>query len=165
MIPETLVNYAFRLINLAVLIGLASYIFKTKLRASLEEAAAEEESYLTGLKQQSSALLMKIDEQHNQQQDLEKQTNLLKHKLQLWNHSYQQEQAAQQREQEQITLSIATLNQKKQEHIATMRLTQATLKPAIDTATEQLIKQYGSHAVNQEYLAKLVSYLKENTHE
>lgn len=165
MISETFVNYAFRLINLAVLVGLASYIFKTKVRGSLEEAAAEEESYLTGLKQQSSALLMKIDEQHKQQHELEKQTNVLKHKLQLWNQSYQQEQAAAQLQQEKVAFNITQLNQKKLEYIATMRLTQATVGPAIKQAAQELTKRYASPAESADYLAKLVSYLKENTHE
>lgn len=165
MLSETIVYYAFRLINLAVLIGLASYIFKKSVRSKIEDAAAEQESYITGLKQQSSALHMKLQEQEHEKEVLRQQASLLKQKIQQWNQAHEREQMDAQKEQEHIARTIIAKLEHQQDYLRTMTLLKESAHQAVEKATEELLDRYSSPEQGKEYLTKLVTYLNEKRHE
>lgn len=164
MLSELIINYAFRIINLAVLIGLAAYIFKNKLRAQIEDAAAEEESYLAGLKQQTSALQMRLHEQNEEKKILEQQASLLKQKLSIWNQQFEKEKTVQQLEQEEIARTITSTLEMQQYHLKTLVMIRQSAPQALEQASNALKKHYSSEQSGKAYVTKLISYLKENSH-
>lgn len=155
-----MVNTIFGFINLALLLLLSIYVFKNYLIDSLDEAIEEQESYLTGLKNQHKNL-HKLEYKINKNIDFqEKYISELKNKVLQWRELVGQQEASD-REKRQTQLAQVNAKRLKQAEFFLLAKTERLVSPLVKKQLEHELKLYFDSKENAyEYINRIENNIK-----
>ncbi len=160
MVHSSLISIVFRLINFAVLIGFAYYLFKKYFKNRIDEKIAQKEALLKGLEEQGYFLEAKTIHLENQRIEQEKRAGQMRQKIDDW------------------CLAVAAQNNKKQEELRASAARVAERVAAINTllqydvwrknvlpvaikdAKQKLTQEFSEHERADTYIHHILHHLK-----
>lgn len=154
------VAIAFRFINLFVLLYIIYYVFNKYMRASLEEAVTEQESYEMGLQEQHHMLQVRLQESKQEQKIQEQECLTLQHKVDLWQENYAAYIAKKRAITADLHKQLTQRVEKQQEELVLDVLARQALEQALPRVHAELQKQYANHTRVERYVTSALSALK-----
>lgn len=159
MLYESWVTSAFRVINFAVLVGLAYYLYKRYFKNRIDDKMTQKEALLKGLEEQGYFLEGKAHDLEMQLKEQEITGNRLKEKMQDWTDAVTQEHHKYQEEQRIFAAKAAARVQKKNELLAQQVLQKEILPPVLTKAHNELVKQFDNGVESKQYVHTIIQRL------
>ena len=159
---ETIVSTVFRFINLGVLIGLFSYLFKRKLLPIVIETIASKRAVLQNLAQENKSLLVQKQEVEQKIREQEITSKYLYDQVKIWSLVFDQRFLACQDEQ-RLLMRKSMQRSKTRADFAMYTSTRNTVcKKALDASQQNLRDHFSSKKEGRHFITSLVNFARKD---
>lgn len=162
MLHDSFISILFRLINFAVILGLAYYLYRRYFKNRIDDKMTQKEALLKGLEEQGYFLEGKAHDFEMQLKEQEITGNLLKQKLHDWNEAVEQDNHKRDQEQRLYAAQINERVQKKNKILAQHVLQKEVLPDALSQAGNELKKQFSAPSDSKKYVHDIIQRLSGN---
>lgn len=160
MLHESWMSILFRLVNFAVIAGLAYYLYKRYFKNRIDDKMTHKEVLLKGLEEQGYFLEGKAHDLDMRIKEQEMTGDLLNQKMQDWNDAVIQEQHKQ---LEQLRIYAAQAHervQKKNELLVRQIMQKEVLPQALQEAQKELQQQFANPRESKQFVQDIVVRLQ-----
>lgn len=158
---QVVVTYFFQLLNLAILVGVFVFVFRSKIFGVLKEMIAEKFSFMRGLEQQKYDLEIKQHALQEQEKEIEVLFQDLSKKIEQWRIARMGEQSIREQHEQDIRARIIKRTAQKNEQVAFERLERAAVPRVAQRLHERMVREFASDKAGHDYLKRVITSLEE----
>lgn len=160
MLHESIISIFFRVINFAVILGLAYYLYKRYFKNRIDDKMTQKEALLKGLEEQGYFLEGKAHDFEMQLKEQEITGNLLKQKLQDWNEAVAKDHHKRDQEQRLYAAQTNERVQEKNKILAQHALQKEVLPDVLEQARHELKKKFSASSHSKKYVHDIIQRLQ-----
>jgi hypothetical protein len=157
---ESFITSLFKLLNLAALIGIGVYLFKTRVLSQIKESIGKKKAATRALHNEQINLKDKLHAIENEIVDQQKECDGILDRVERWQDIIREQQDALDQEAEAHAQDRVVRIEKQSEHIVQLKVRQAVVPAAFIEARKKLedkfLEQHGSKYIHDavRFLAK-----------
>jgi hypothetical protein len=139
---ESFITSLFKLLNLAALVGIAIYLFKTRLLSQVKESIGKKKAAARALRNEQEDLKKQLHAVQNEIVDQQEACARIIDKVEGWKDIIREQQELLDREAQARAQERVIRIEKQSEHIAQLRVQQAVVPVALVEARKKLEEKF-----------------------